>query len=209
MAISFGLVIWTPACQIKNKGVFIMGLTMKQVAANRKFYAETGAKPYTRLNIWLCVWIPLICFTAVGGLLGNKNFNDIKLYIAPVVSWILNIVVIIARTASKGKTVKALIFNISCSILYFFGLILAPIFSLIMSLWGSGMSAAAGDYSAAAAQSGNSSGDGFFGSIKKHLVVYQMIHYEGVVPFNASAQNTQETQVNAGEDAATSGSDDQ
>ena len=72
-----------------------------------------------------------------------------------------------------------------------------------------GMSVAAGDYSAAAAQSGNSSGEGFFGSIKRHMVVYQMIHYEGVVPFNTAAQDTQETQVNAGEDAAVSGSDDQ
>ena len=58
-----------------------MGLTMKQVAANRKFYAETGAKPYTRLNIWLCVWIPFISFLVVLGL--NNDFSDIKLYIAP------------------------------------------------------------------------------------------------------------------------------
>lgn len=97
----------------------------------QKVYNETHVKPFTFLNCFLCIFLPIIAL--IGGVVlmdSNEALGTTVMILGIVVGWGINLALLLAKF--KGKGVGLFFLNILASIAFFCTFILWPFIKYLM-----------------------------------------------------------------------------
>lgn len=92
----------------------------------QKVYNETHIKPFTFLNCFLCIFLPIIAL--IGGAVlmdSNEALGTTVMILGIVAGWGINLALLLVKF--KGKGVGLFFLNILASIAFFFTFILWPL----------------------------------------------------------------------------------
>lgn len=99
----------------------------------KKLYAETNVKPFTFLNCFLCIFLPVIGLI-LGAILMNNNekLGAAVMILAVLGGWAGNFALLYKNFKAKG--ISLFFLNLLASIAFFFKLIIMPLFKVLVKI---------------------------------------------------------------------------
>jgi len=159
----------------------------------QKIYNETGQKPFTFLNCFLNVLLPLVVLILAAIVIPNDGeLAKILIALSFVIGLAANVFVLFKRF-KDGKRVAILFFlGLLASIAFFCKLILFPLFKLLLNLMGSSTSIQTGDFAGASAQNNRAFAEA--GSLK--LSAFNWFNYDDRVIDDIHIEAEESTMAN-------------
>lgn len=118
----------------------------------QKLYNETGTKPFTFLNCFLIIFLPIV-FAILAGVSGT---NESKILILAIVGFVLGLVgntlIQFRRFSDVKKALWLTVLNLLASIHFFCKLILFPVIGFFINMSGAMTSMQAGNYNQATSE---------------------------------------------------------
>lgn len=119
----------------------------------QKLYNETGQKPFTFLNCFLNVLLPLVVFILAAIIIPNDgDMAMILIGLSFVIGLVANVLVLFKRFKDGKRVAICFILGLLASVAFFCKLILFPLFKLLLNLMGGAASVQTGDFAGASAQ---------------------------------------------------------
>ena len=99
----------------------------------QKVYAETNVKPFTFLNCFLCIFLPVIGLILGAILMNNNEKLGVSVMILAVLGgWAGNFALLYKNFKAKG--ISLFFLNLLASIAFFFKLIIMPLFKALVKI---------------------------------------------------------------------------